>query len=34
MDKTDLEYDIAIVLSVLLSLGIAFFAQTISGVPW
>jgi len=34
MDKTDLEYDIAIVLAVLISLGIAFFAQTLSGVPW
>lgn len=34
MDKTDLEYDIAIVLMVLVSLGIALFAQTISGVPW
>jgi len=31
MDKTDLEYDIAIVLMVLVSLAIAFWAQLAVG---
>jgi len=32
MDKTDLEYDIAIALMVLISLAISLFAQTVAGV--